>query len=453
MTDLIQRAVSYATRAHGRIDHRRKYTNQPYDVHLKSVARIVAEYTDDQEMIAAAWLHDTVEDTSATFEDIEEQFGQDVVALVADVTDVSKVSDGNRAVRKAIDRAHLAQASPRAKTIKLADLIDNCRDITRNDEDFARVFCTEMSSLLEVLSEGHPRLYARAQKQLQKSFDQLGVCLPPIAAPTWRDRSPATPVIPHSQVQRLFVEAFSAKEIAEPLRSYDATSPAAEAAREMEARDLEVIGVREQGAVRGFALLADLGTGSCGEARREFRRAQVLEGDTRLSSVIEVLTRHDHCFISLLGCTSGVITRADIQKPVARMWLFGMITMTEMGVVDLLEERLPGDGWKSLLSQSRLEKAEELQAERRRRHQPSSLLECLQFSDKMSLLLEIPEMLSEFGLPSRRAAKEVIKSLESLRNNLAHAQDIVTHDWPQIARMTHRLEMRVISERERVMER
>jgi hypothetical protein len=56
------------------------------------------------------------------------------------------------------------------------------------------------------------------------------------------------------------------------------------------------------------------------------------------------------------------------------------------------------------------------------------------------VLLSDPRQLAEFGFSSRKAARKVIKELESLRNNLAHAQDIVTHDWPQIARMTRNLQ-------------
>ena len=160
----MQRAVKFATQAHRRIDQRRKYSKQPYEVHLKSVADIVASVTDDEEMLAAAWLHDTVEDTPATIEDIEREFGEGVAGLVSDLTDVSRPGDGNRAVRKAIDRAHSARASARAKTVKLADLIDNCRDICSHDERFARVFLVEMAALLEVLDDGDPRLLRRARR-------------------------------------------------------------------------------------------------------------------------------------------------------------------------------------------------------------------------------------------------------------------------------------------------
>lgn len=113
MDYLVEKARLYATSAHARINQFRKYTLQPYDVHLKAVAGLVASICDDKAMIAASWLHDTVEDTPATFEDLEREFGPDVMNLVKELTDVSRPSDGNRAIRKAIDRHHLAAASPR----------------------------------------------------------------------------------------------------------------------------------------------------------------------------------------------------------------------------------------------------------------------------------------------------------------------------------------------------
>ena len=93
MSDLVDRARIYATDAHQRINHRRKYNNDPYHVHLSAVAKLVAAVTADEEMIAAAWLHDTVEDTQATLEDIEAAFGMPVAELVEELTDVSKSGD------------------------------------------------------------------------------------------------------------------------------------------------------------------------------------------------------------------------------------------------------------------------------------------------------------------------------------------------------------------------
>ena len=83
--ELVERAREYAINAHKRIDHRRKYTQHPYSVHLAAVAKLVNSVTDDPEIIAAAWLQDVVEDTTATLYDIEVEFGKGVAALVEDL--------------------------------------------------------------------------------------------------------------------------------------------------------------------------------------------------------------------------------------------------------------------------------------------------------------------------------------------------------------------------------
>lgn len=151
---LIDFAYEFARDAHG--DQERKYTGDPYITHPVAVAKIVmtAEYF-DCEMIAAALLHDVIEDTDATYSDIAKTgLGIRIADLVQDLTDVSKPSDGNRAVRKAMDRAHLAGVSDRAKTIKLADLINNTVSIVEHGKGFALIYMKEKARLLEVLDGG-----------------------------------------------------------------------------------------------------------------------------------------------------------------------------------------------------------------------------------------------------------------------------------------------------------
>ena len=90
------------------------------------MAELVASVTDDVPTIAAAWLHDIVEDTLVTIDKIQLELGSEIAGLVADVTNVSRPLDGNRAKRKSIDYAHTAQADPRAKTIKIGRSYSQC---------------------------------------------------------------------------------------------------------------------------------------------------------------------------------------------------------------------------------------------------------------------------------------------------------------------------------------
>jgi (p)ppGpp synthase/HD superfamily hydrolase len=163
---LAERARAFAERAHASIDQRRKYTNEPYIVHPAAVVKLVRSVPHTEEMLAAAWLHDVVEDTPVTLPRIREEFGFGVMLLVHELTDRSKPEDGNRARRKEIDRLRLAAASPAAQTIKLADLIDNTKDIVANDPEFARVYLVEKRKLLSVLTRGDHELWLRAFRQL-----------------------------------------------------------------------------------------------------------------------------------------------------------------------------------------------------------------------------------------------------------------------------------------------
>ena len=162
--ELVQRALAFATLAHH--GQKRKYSGQPYIVHPIEVAEIVRTVEHDDEMLAAALLHDVVEDTDVTIEAIKSEFGEGVADLVDDLTDVSEPRDGNRKVRKAMDREHSAQTSARAQTIKLADLISNSADITANDPSFAKVYLAEKALLLGVLIKGNPDLRKRAASYL-----------------------------------------------------------------------------------------------------------------------------------------------------------------------------------------------------------------------------------------------------------------------------------------------
>ena len=300
-----------------------------------------------------------------------------------------------------------------------------------------------MEALLGVLQEGDETLYKRAWKVWQSCRDKYD---DPVADLYERDDLALTgdPQAAFEQQGSLkhFTQVFKASDIAEPLASFDAEARVEMAQEVMRSKGWIVAGVREGGQVSGYLQLQDLDTGVCREYRREFSHGQLLHADASLSDVIQVLTRYESCFVALLGGVNGIILRSFIQKPIVRMWLFGMITIIEMNLTQNIRELHPDEGWQQQMNEKRLQVARALQQERTRRGQECGLLECLQLSDKAQILINDEEALKKFGFDTRRSAKKVMKDLESLRNNLAHSQDIVAHDWPQIARMTRRIEMR-----------
>lgn len=428
MHDLVDKARRFAIKAHGRLDHRRKYSSEPYSVHLQAVADLVAAVSDDPEMIATAWLHDTVEDTPTTLADLEDRFGSSVACLVGELTDVSQPADGNRAIRKSIDRGHLASASSRAKTIKLADLIHNCQDICNHDAEFARVYLTEMASLLEVLQDGDALLYTQAMEVLHRSADTLNLTLHVVNKP-----ADERPLFPLTRMANLFRQTFTARHIAHNLPSVD--QPTEETVLTIMAeQQVPVVGIRQHGVVRGYVSREEP------QCVQRILPEQILSDNASFSEIILTLNRYPCCFVSVLGGIAGIIVKEDVQHPYMRMWLFGIITMLEMETEPLIERIWPDDTWMPMVSEGRLAKAEALLAERKRRNQHSNLLACLQFSDKMQLLLEDEGFFQTFAFPSKKAARTACNDLESLRNNLAHAQDIISHDFAQVARIAQRIE-------------
>jgi len=132
-TELLDRAIIFAVKAHAGTERRGK--GFPYIVHPMEAMEIVATITPDQEMLAAAALHDTVEDTDVTIESIREEFGERIANLVASESDVmvegvSEEDSWHARKQAAIDR--LAAAPRDAKIVALGDKLSNMRAIARD---------------------------------------------------------------------------------------------------------------------------------------------------------------------------------------------------------------------------------------------------------------------------------------------------------------------------------
>ena len=166
MMNTVERARIFATAAHAAVGQTRKYTGEPYVVHPIEVSELVASVGGTDAMVAAALLHDVLEDTGVTFDVLEAEFGSEVAELVLWLTDVSKPEDGNRSTRKALDRQHSAAAPAEAQTIKVADLISNTRSIVAHDPGFAKVYLEEKRMLLEVLTKANSTLLNQAKEQV-----------------------------------------------------------------------------------------------------------------------------------------------------------------------------------------------------------------------------------------------------------------------------------------------
>ena len=169
-TELLDRAIIFAVRSHAGTERRGK--GLPYIVHPLEAVEIVATMTADQELLAAAALHDTVEDTNVTLEQIRTEFGNRIAALVAAESDEphqnSNVESWRMRKQAAIDR--LTHASLDAKMVALGDKLSNMRAIARDyavqGDDLWNLFRSKDRKD----HEWHYRGLATALHELQDSF-------------------------------------------------------------------------------------------------------------------------------------------------------------------------------------------------------------------------------------------------------------------------------------------
>lgn len=133
----ILRALKYAEEAHSEINQLRKYSKSPYIVHPIRVAFGVFKAKGTTEEIIGALLHDVIEDTKRTREDLLKAFGQPITNIVMELTRESTKEDGDKATRHKIDLIKLKKASLSSKKIKFEDINDNTDRIHKQDPTFA----------------------------------------------------------------------------------------------------------------------------------------------------------------------------------------------------------------------------------------------------------------------------------------------------------------------------
>jgi hypothetical protein len=232
---------------------------------------------------------------------------------------------------------------------------------------------------------------------------------------------------------RIFLRDLVARDIAEPLPSFDASTPAEEARAMLLEERQSVAGVRKRGWIIGYLLVDELGEGTCSDYTHPLEDAVVLADSTSLLDLTRSFKESEWVLLRILGEVSGIVTKADLQDPPVRMWLFGMITVIELRFQKMIDEHFEGVEWIRYISPARVERARGMLEERHRRNQDSKLVDCLQFSDKAQIIARDEILRQQAGFASRNRADETIKRLEKLRNNLAHAQSIVDTDWEVIA--------------------
>ncbi|MHC4842544.1 MAG: hypothetical protein ACYTEE_01960 [Planctomycetota bacterium] len=248
----------------------------------------------------------------------------------------------------------------------------------------------------------------------------------------------------HLRLLRVFNENITAIDIASPLLSFDADSNAEKVRKVLEKKGIDVAGIRLDGVMAGYVLRDELSNGACEDSLKSFDNEVTLDASAIIPEVIKALEDRDRVFLTLFGVVAGFLRKEDLEKPAARMWLFGIISLIEMSVTEAISIRFKGDSWQDLVSPARLLKAQALFEERRQSKVPCDLLSCLQLIDKGTIFMKDLKLRSMTPYESRRSGEKDVKRLVRLRNHLAHSHALMPDNWDVIVVLANRFD-RILS--------
>lgn len=227
-----------------------------------------------------------------------------------------------------------------------------------------------------------------------------------------------------------------AKDICEPLKCCPSGAPADEMRSELDRLDFSVAGVRdaEGGPVTGFVRVEELSSGSVQSHLHSLNSAAAIDDAVPLQFVLDCLARHPFLFVRVSGDVSAILTWADLNKPIVRIYIFGLISLLEMHLSFWVAHTYPDGDWQQALSGGRLELAAEVRRKRASLGQEVVLIQCLQMCDKRTLVSKSVDIRERLSLGSKVACERFLKNVEVLRDTLAHSQyDLAPgNNWKQL---------------------
>jgi (p)ppGpp synthase/HD superfamily hydrolase len=182
MEDILNQVRDYADKAHG--SQMRKYTPERYIVHPIRVMETCRNFDPSPTLLAAALLHDVLEDTDIKSDEMlaflntvmDKPEAEKTLSLVQQLTDVytkTAYPQLNRKERKKKEHERIATISPKAQTIKYADIIDNTREIIVEEPSFAPRYLKECKEALSLADKGNEELYKIAKNEVKNGLDIL----------------------------------------------------------------------------------------------------------------------------------------------------------------------------------------------------------------------------------------------------------------------------------------
>lgn len=240
------------------------------------------------------------------------------------------------------------------------------------------------------------------------------------------------------ELQELFIDNITTKHIFEPLACCSENNSSEEVMSTMDNLDFDLLGVKSNEDLIGYVLRSELSisNSSITECIKNFSQEQIISENTPLFSLFDALKKNGYIFVESNNKVNGIIAKADLNKPISRLYLFGIISLCELHLNYWINHYHENNTWTLIANQERLILAQEIHLKRKGKNEALTLLECLQICDKKTILKQTEPFLKQFGY-SKNNFVRFLEHLESIRNEVAHSQNSIISNlsWNEFANL------------------
>jgi hypothetical protein len=236
----------------------------------------------------------------------------------------------------------------------------------------------------------------------------------------------------YRKLRNIYENNLTVELLSENIKTCEINEDALIVKEEMANNDFDIYGVKRDEKIVGFVIREDITReGTINEFVKWFSSEELISDSTSLIELLDILQEREFIFILEKNRVSRIVTVADLQKHPIRMLTFSLISLLEMYLIEVIKEFYPYDSWTDKLTESRLNKAKELLAERLEKNEALTWLDNLQLGDKGTIIRKTPEIVEKLGFESNIQCKKFFKNIEELRNNTAHSQEKIYHDYKE----------------------
>ena len=235
------------------------------------------------------------------------------------------------------------------------------------------------------------------------------------------------------ELQNIFIDNITTKFIYEPLACCKINDNAFEVKRTLDVKDFDTLGVVDKNQNKiGYIIHQELIDGEISNYVRQFEPQILISDSTPISDLLDILYEKEYVYVLEKNSIEGIVTRADRNKPIVRIYLFGIISLFELHLNYWINKNNAENEWLKKLTENRIIAAQEIYKQRKGNNSQLTILECIQICDKKSILLKTETFLESFEY-SKTRFKDLLENSESIRNELAHSQNsiIANLNWKE----------------------